>query len=191
MSLFQVHSPALENLCKATKSVAGVEVSMLREKKKTMSDMQLLHEFFERTAELAVPGEIAAPKRLSEAEADLEIRRWDQTNSEISLYESHRELEPQRIQLHQAKQWADQAQGEKIDLCRELEMRNRMSHKNLLRKELRKICCEETKRVTQLRIDELYMQQERGPTTVSQLLSQIQDLQNEVNSLSEEGLSRS
>ena len=34
-----------------------------------------------------------------------------------------------------------------------------------------------------MRVDELSMQQERNPTTVSQLLTQIQDWQNKVNSL--------
>ena len=36
-----------------------------------------------------------------------------------------------------------------------------------------------------LRIDELPMQQERNLTTVSQLFTQIQDLQNKVNSLAD------
>ena len=52
--------------------------------------------------------------------------------------------------------------------------------------ELRRIFCEETNRVRQLRVDELCMQQERSPTTVSQILSQIRDFQNKANSLSEE-----
>ena len=41
-----------------------------------------------------------------------------------------------------------------------------------------------TDRARQARIDELSMHQERNPTTVSQLVNQIQDLQNKVNSLS-------
>ena len=45
-------------------------------------------------------------------------------------------------------------------------------------------CCEEADRARQARIDELSMHQERNPTTVSHLLTQIQDLQNKVNSLS-------
>ena len=38
--------------------------------------------------------------------------------------------------------------------------------------ELRRICCEETDRARQLRIDEFSLQQERNPTTLSQLLTQ-------------------
>ena len=64
---------------------------------------------------------------------------------------------------------------------------SRKSHKTCQEiQELRRICCEETNRVRQLRIDELSIQQERGPTTVCQLLSQIRGLQNKANSLSEE-----
>ena len=52
---------------------------------RTMSDRQHLHEFPERKAESAVRGEIAVLKRLSEAEAHMEIRRWEQTNSKVAL----------------------------------------------------------------------------------------------------------
>ena len=47
---------------------------------------------------------------------------------------------------------------------------------------MRRICCKETDRASQARIDELSMHQERNPTTMSQLLTQILDLQNKVNS---------
>ena len=40
---------------------------------------------------------------------------------------------------------------------------------------LRRICCEESDRARQLRSDELSMQQERNPLTVSQFLTHIQD----------------
>ena len=52
-------------------------------------------------------------------------------------------------------------------------------------KKLRRICCEETDRARQAGIDDLSMHQKRVPTTVGQLLTQIQDLQNKVNSLSD------
>ena len=66
-------------------------------------------------------------------------------------------------------------------------MRNRLFRESHARdcqtiEELRRICSEETDRARQLRIDELVMHQERNPTTVSPLLSQIQDLQTKVNS---------
>ena len=66
-------------------------------------------------------------------------------------------------------------------------MRNRLFQESRARdcseiEELRRICCEETSRARQVRIDDLSVQQERNPTTVRQLLTQIQDLQNKVNS---------
>ena len=66
-----------------------------------------LHKFFERLAELAVRGENAAQKRFSEAATEREIKDWEKRSSEIALYESQRELESQRMRLHQANQWAD------------------------------------------------------------------------------------
>ena len=51
--------------------------------------------------------------------------------------------------------------------------------------ELRRICCEETDRAGQARIDEPSMHPERNPTTLSQLLTQIQDVNNKVKSLSD------
>ena len=127
---------------------------------------------------------------LSEAEADRDIRNWEQGMSDIAIYETNRDLESQRLELCQTNQWADEDQREKINFCGELEMRNRLFQESRARncqeiEELRRICCEETDRARQLRIDELYMQQERNPypTTLSQLLTQILDLQNKVNSL--------
>ena len=68
-------------------------------------------------------------------------------------------------------------------------MRNRLFRENQATdcqeiEESRTDCCEETDRARQARIDELSVQQERNPTTVSQLLAQIRDLQNKINSLS-------
>ena len=50
--------------------------------------------------------------------------------------------------------------------------------------ELRRICCEETDRTRQARIDELSLHREKDTATVGQQMTQIQDLQNKVNSLS-------
>ena len=69
-------------------------------------------------------------------------------------------------------------------------MRSRLFRENRAKdcqdiEELRRICFEETDRARQARIDELSMHQERNPATVSQLLTQILELQNKVNSLSD------
>ena len=55
-----------------------------------------------------------------------EIRNWEKRNSDIALFETHQELESQRLQVQQANQWADQAQRDQISLCVELEMRSRL-----------------------------------------------------------------
>ena len=78
------------------------------------------------------------------------------------------------------------AQREKIRLYGELELKNRLFQENHARgcqeiEELRRVCCEEADRARQARFDELSMHQERNP--VSQLLTQIQDLQNTIKFL--------
>ena len=145
----------------------------------TLSERQNLHFYLEQKAESTVQEENAAQKRLSEVEADVEIRRWEQKSSKMALYETDRELESHRLELHQANQRADQAQRQKINLCGEMEMRKRLFQESRARarqeiEELRRIC-----------MNKLSMQQERNPTTVSQLLTHMQDSQNWVNSLSD------
>ena len=142
---------------------------------------QNLHVYLEQKGKMANRGECAARRRSSEAEADMGIRNWEQRNSDCALYETNRELESQRLELYPANQWADQAQREKMNLCGELEMRSRLFQESFARdcqeiEELRRICCEETDRARQLRTDELSMQQERNPTTVSQLTEQSEFL---------------
>ena len=47
--------------------------------------------------------------------------------------------------------------------------------------ELRRICCEHTEQTRTVRSEELSLQQQRNPTTVSQVMTQTQGLQNKVN----------
>ena len=130
-----------------------------------------------------------AQQKLHEAEAEVETTNWEKRNSDIGFQEINQEFESQRFQLHQASRWADQAQRDKNSLYGELELRNRLFQEDLARdcqemEELRRSCRDETDRVRQARIDELSMHEERDPT-VSLLLTQIRDLQNKVNSLSD------
>ena len=73
-----------------------------------------LHVYLEQQAELAVQRECAAQRRLSKGKADMDLRKKQQRNSDIALYETNRELESQRLELYQANQWTDQAEREKI-----------------------------------------------------------------------------
>ena len=79
---------------------------------------------------------------------------------------------------------------DKISLHGELELRKSLFRENQRKdwqeiEELRRTGCEETDRARRTRIDELFMHLWRSPTTVSQLLTRIQDLQSKVNSLSD------
>ena len=111
-------------------------------------------------------------------EAEVEARYWEKRDSDFAPHEISQEFESQRFQLQQANRWADQAQRDKTSLYGELELRNRLFQENHARKcqeieDLRRICCEETDRAKQARIDELSLHQERNPAIVSQLLIQI------------------
>ena len=99
----------------------------------SQSDRQNLHAYLEQKAESAVRGKCAAQRRLSEAEADMDIINWEQKSSDVALFETIRELESQRLELYQANQWADQDQREKINLCGEFEMKNRLFQVNRAR----------------------------------------------------------
>ena len=113
----------------------------------TLRERRNNHVYLEQKGELAVQGDCAAQRRLSEAEADMDTRNWEQRNSVIAFNDTNRELESQRLELYQASQRPDQAQREKINLCGELEMRNRLFQESRARncqeiEELRRICCE-------------------------------------------------
>ena len=146
----------------------------------TLSERRHLHIYLEQNAELAVHGECAAQTRLSEAEAETDISNLERRNADIAIHETNRETESQRLELYQANQSADQAQREKISLCRGLEMRNQFHQESRTRtcqeiEELRRNC-----QARQCRNNELSMHQERDPNTVSRLLTQIQALQDKV-----------
>ena len=64
-------------------SIAHVERSLSRGKRdrdlesaQTLSERRHHHAYLEQKAELAVQGECAAQKRLSEADAEMDIRNW-------------------------------------------------------------------------------------------------------------------
>ena len=108
----------------------------------------------------------------------------------LLFHEINQEVESQRFQLQQANRSADQAQRDKISLCAELELRIRLFQEDHARdcqetEELRRSCCEGADRARQARSDELSLQQERNPTTVSQWLTLIRESQIKVSSVSD------
>ena len=132
MSQFQV----LKGLCREERE------SEIWKVRKLCPKGEKLHGFLEQKAELAVQGGCAAQKRLSQPGAEMDTRNWEQRNDDIALCETNWELESQRLELYQANQWADQAQREKMNLCEELEMRNRLFQ------ECRARNCQEVKDLT-------------------------------------------
>ena len=82
------------------------------------SERQSIHEYLEKKAEMAIHGEGAVQRRLFDAEAYLEVRRWEQRKLRIRpIMGLIGKLESQRMEVHQANQWADQTPRERINLC--------------------------------------------------------------------------
>ena len=156
----------------------------------SLGDRENLHKIFERNVDLAVRGEREwtsknCMKLTQKLMQDIEKKR----NSDAALHEINQEFESQRFQPQQASRWADQAQGDKISLYGELELRHRLFQENHARdfqeiEELRRICCEETERARQAIIVNCLCIK-RGILRLTQLLTQIKELQNKVNSLSD------
>ena len=119
------------------------------------------------------------------------ISRSETGNKEIQILPFMKPIENSNL-----KGWScirrinDQIKLKEKRLCGELEMRNWLFQGSRARicqaiEKLRRICCEVTDRARHLRVDEVSLQQKRNPTSVSQLLTQIQDLQNKANSLAD------
>ena len=80
--------------------------------------------------------------------------------------------------------------AKELCLCGELGMRNKLFQESRTKdcqeiEELRRRCCEESDRARQAKLDELSVMQQRDPQTVSQLLAQMRESQDKVNSLSD------
>ena len=75
-------------------SISSVERDFVERKRdrdsesvQTLSKSRNLHVYLEQKAELAVEGECAAQKK-SEAEAEMDVRNWEQRNCDIARYEN-------------------------------------------------------------------------------------------------------
>ena len=79
-----------------------------------LSERKDLHVYFEQKSDLLVR-EVCAAWRQSEV--DMETRKFERRSSDMFLFETNRDLESQRLELHQVYQWADQAHRERINLC--------------------------------------------------------------------------
>ena len=159
-------------------------------RERILSEQRNVHDFFEKKADHAFQGELAAQTRLSEAQSELDRREWTMCNADVALCETGMQLQSQRMELHQANHLTDQTRREKIWLFEELEMRNKVFQEDRARNcqeigDLRRICCAEAERPRPLKYDELSAQKEQNPTTVNQLMMQIQELQDKVDTLND------
>ena len=116
----------------------------------SIRDRENLHKILERKAEPSIQGENEAQINYQRLKL---MWKLEGGSSEIALHESYRELETQRLQLLQANIW-DNAQSERISLCGELEMRNKLFQESRTKdcqeiEELRRRCCEESDRARQ------------------------------------------
>ena len=129
------------------------------------SDERDLREHLERRAQQDFLGENPVQRKLYSTEYNMETQNLEQRNSKNALLESQRELEFQRRQLPKANQWADQAQRQRIHLCSELEIKNRLHQKCYARsyqeiEELKRRCFKDENEVTQQKMNECTMQHE-------------------------------
>ena len=90
------------------------------------SDGWDLRKHLERRAQQAILGENSVQRKLYSTEYKMEIQNLERRNSELALFESQRELGPQRCLLLEANQYADQAQRERIQSCSRLEMQDHL-----------------------------------------------------------------
>ena len=154
-----------------------------------LRDRANLHRILERTAESATRGENEAQRKLSEMEAEVEIRRWEERSSEVAsswiLFENSnlkdssfikriygRTLltEKELVCVENGKWGNTLFQESRTKDCREFE-------------ELRTRCYEETDKARLTKLDKLSMKQQRNPRAVSQLLAQIRELRDKVKIL--------
>ena len=87
---------------RGNESLASVEgtCSTRKRDRDTLPERRTPHVHLEQKAESAVQGKWATQRRTSEAEADMDIRNWEQSFLAIALYETNRDLESQRLEIY-------------------------------------------------------------------------------------------
>ena len=130
---------------------------MIRTLWQILGDSENFNKILERKGDLAVRGEKMAQQRLCEAEADVEVKHWEKRNSDIALYEINQEFESDDYSYN--KRIGGQILlKEKSKLAWRIGIENRFFQECQAKdcqeiEELRRICCEETDRARQARID--------------------------------------
>ena len=113
-----------------------------------------------------------------------QLQRSGDSNVEKSLLKGNRYCEFGSVTHSEQERLLSERQNLQMEnrrIFEELTMKSRLYQKSYAKdcfaiEELRRICHEETERAPQLRTDELYAQKNDEPSTVNQLLSQLQFL---------------
>ena len=113
------------------------------------SDERDLREYFERRLQQAFQGENSVQRKLYSTELNMEMHYLIHNVS----------LNFKKQQLMMANQWADQAQRERMHLCSDLEMKNRLHQKCYARscqemEELKRRCYQEENAAKQRKLEE-------------------------------------
>ena len=149
-----------------------------------------LCEILERNAEIAFQRENEAWRRLSDAEAHLESRDWARRESEFLWMRVNCSLNlHERFTAGRSMGWSRSIR--KDEFVWKTRYRNRIYYEHQVRtneevEELRRIFYVEASQVRRLQTKGLTLRQEKYPNTVSELLKQTREKQDQVNSLSEE-----
>ena len=114
----------------------------------TLRERRNLHVYLEQKAELAVQGECAAQRRLSEAESRHGHEKWRTKKFGYCLYENQSRTRISKNGAVSGESMGRSDSKRKDYFCGELDMRNRLFQEFRARnchdiQELRRICCEE------------------------------------------------
>ena len=155
----------------------------------SMRDRENLHKILERKAESSIQGENEAQKNYQRLKLMWKLEGGSKEvqkllymnpieNLKLKDYSFFRRiygtmLEAKELGCVENWKWGtSSSKKSRTKDCQEIE-------------ELRRRCCEESDRARQAKLDELSMMQQRDPQTVSQLLAQMRESQDKVNSLSD------
>ena len=104
---------SIRKLVRGSDSFASVEGTSTRGKRdrdfgsvQILSERRNLHAHLERKLNWLFRKRRAGQTRSTEAEAEMDVRNWEQRNADCALYEANRDLESQRSGLYQATQRA-------------------------------------------------------------------------------------
>ena len=143
--------------------------------------MKIFIKFWREKAESSIQGENEAQKNYQRLKLMWKFEGGSKEVQKLLYMHPIENLKLKDYRFFRRIIW-DNARSERISLCGELGMRNKLFQESRTKdcqeiEELRRRCCEESDRARQAKLDELSMMQQRDPQTVSQLLAQMRESQ--------------